>query len=65
MNKEYFQKILGELSSRAQLPHCLHAHAKRLMNKALIFTSWPVASKESRSSQTSNPPGLLVVIVSR
>ena len=39
MDKEDFQKVLGELSSRAQLPQGFHAPAKRLMNEALMFTS--------------------------
>ena len=40
MNKEDLQKILEELSSRAQLLQRLHTHAKRLINQALMFTSW-------------------------
>ena len=45
MDQEGFKNILWELSTRAQLPQRLHAHAKRLMNQALIFTSWPCSSE--------------------
>ena len=48
MDQEEFKNIFRELSPRAQLPQRLHAHAKRLMNQALILTSWPCSSERTK-----------------